>query len=41
MSPRRIVTSSLVALPVVWTLCTIATTIWFERVFLPRIAGED
>jgi hypothetical protein len=31
----------LLGAPVAFVVATALTTVWFERVFVPRIAGED
>jgi hypothetical protein len=31
----------LIGAPVAFVLATVLTTVWFERVYVPSIAGED
>lgn len=40
MTPVRVAIACLAAAPIAFAAATVATCWWYERVWLPRIAGE-
>jgi hypothetical protein len=39
--PALVLLACLAAVPVVYGVCWVGTTLWYERVFLPRISGGE